>query len=85
MDPVVNPMNDLTNEPPNPPEAAVSFWSMGAGMGDPDRRPNGETTPALKLAGPLPLPAGGFPVMGFLATIYEQIAGQMKSHLDEKR
>jgi len=75
---MVNETNDGAVEPADRPAEAAGFWSMGEAPEEFDPGPGGETTPALKLAGALPLESGGFPVMGFLATIYEQIAGQVK-------
>jgi hypothetical protein len=34
--------------------------------------------PALKIAGPPPFPRGRFPVMGFLATVYEQVSAKAR-------
>jgi hypothetical protein len=33
-----------------------------------------DATPALKQLGPLPITGSGFPLIGFLATVYEQVA-----------
>ncbi len=51
-----------------------AFWSAGVDLDDLGPPPDGESTPALKHLGQLSLPGGGFPVMGLLATVYEQIA-----------
>ncbi len=59
------------------------FWSPSAAleeMGDPPRL---EASPALKRLGPLPSARGGFPLMGFLATVYEQIATRATEGLRE--
>jgi hypothetical protein len=34
--------------------------------------------PALKIAGPPPFPRSRFPVMGFLATVYEQVSARAR-------
>lgn len=62
------------NIPPRLPADPESFWSMG---GDGDRlfeRPAAASTPVLPRFGPPPFQRGGFPLLGFLATVYEHVA-----------
>ena len=37
--------------------------------------PADDAAPALQQLGKLPLEKGGFPVMGYLATVYDKLAG----------
>lgn len=57
---------------------ADRFWSAAEALEALEAPPEVETTPALKLAGPLPFARSGFPIMGFLATIYDQVAGHAR-------
>ncbi len=50
------------------------FWSAPAGAVEPISPEALDATPALKQLGPLPIAGSGFPLMGFLATVYEQVA-----------
>jgi len=72
------PSNRETVSSPQPPKdlplGPPEFWSAAVDLDELADPPDVATTPALKNLGPLPLSRGGFPLMGFLATIYEQIA-----------
>jgi hypothetical protein len=60
--------------PADPPTDPRAFWLATedlAGLAPPTDIP---AAPALKIAGPPPFPRGRFPVMGFLATVYEQVS-----------
>jgi hypothetical protein len=61
------PSNDFSIDP-------ARFWSAGEDLDALEPPAEAESAPALKLAGPLPFARSGFPIMGFLATVYEQIA-----------
>jgi hypothetical protein len=50
------------------------FWSAGVNLGDLAVRPETPSTPVLPRLGPPPFPRGGFPLLGFLATVYEHVA-----------
>ena len=50
------------------------FWSVGPGfegLAIPEEEP---AHSILERLGPLPLPRSGFPLVGFLATVYDHIA-----------
>lgn len=68
---------DLPNDP-------ARFWSAGANLEDLAPPENVDTTPALKRLGPLPFPRGGFPLMGFLTTVYEHVAGHVGGPGDKR-
>ncbi len=63
---------------PGPPadlsRDARRFWCPADGWDDPLPAPEKEAVPALNRLGPLPFPRGGFPLMGFFASVYEHIA-----------
>lgn len=40
-----------------------------------------DSTPSLKRLGPLPFSGSGFPLMGFLATLYEHVSGGAREAL----
>jgi hypothetical protein len=69
--------------PPDLPADAAEFWSAPAEAGELSPPADGETTPALKKLGPMPFPRGPFPLMGFLATVYEQVAARAREALAE--
>ena len=54
------------------------FWKAGENwdaLAPPTDIP---AAPALKIAGPPPFPRSRFPVMGFLATVYEQVSSRAR-------
>jgi hypothetical protein len=55
----------------------VTFWNarLEADQWQPPRLEN--ATPALKRLGPMPFARPGFPLMGLLATVYEQVAAHV--------
>ncbi len=50
------------------------FWAAPTGPVEPISPEALDATPTLKQLGPLPIAGSGFPLMGFLATVYEQVA-----------
>ena len=64
---------ELPPWPPGLPVDADKFWSAGGALSSLAELPRLDDTPALKRLGPLPFPRGGFPLMGFLATVYENV------------
>ncbi len=70
-DPHRGPPADL---PPDP----ARFWSAGVDLDDLASPDAAATTPALKKLGPLPVSHSSFPLLGFLATVYEEIAAHAK-------
>ena len=65
--PKPGPPGDLPVQPQH-------FWSCAVEPERIDPPPESVTPPAIKRLGPPPLPRGGFPLMGFLATVYDHIA-----------
>lgn len=61
--------------PADLPASADQFWEPPADLDAIEVPPAAESIPALRRLGPLPFPRGGFPLMGFLATVYDHIAG----------
>lgn len=43
----------------------------------------GACEPAMKRLGPLPIPRGSFPLMGFFATVYEHISAHALSQIEK--
>lgn len=77
-------MNTETkNLPAGPPDDlppdADRFWVPPVDLDAIEVPPDTESIPALRRLGPLPFPRGGFPLMGFLATVYDHVA----SHADD--
>jgi hypothetical protein len=44
--------------------------------------PEVESTPVLERLGPSPFPRSGFPLMGFLATLYDHVSEYARERLD---
>ncbi len=77
-------MSRKRNDRPADPRAALPlhlpaeprrFWRSPADLDALAKFPENDTTPVLKMLGPIPFPRGRFPVMGFLATLYDHVAG----------
>jgi hypothetical protein len=56
------------------PVEADRFWAPPANLDVVEMPIDAESIPALRRLGPLPFPRGGFPLMGFLATVYDHVA-----------
>ncbi|RIK68875.1 MAG: hypothetical protein DCC65_01730 [Planctomycetota bacterium] len=72
--------NDRPTEPRDAPPMHLPadpthFWRSTADLDALAKFPENDTTPVLKMLGPIPFPRGRFPVMGFLATLYDHVAG----------
>ncbi|MEK6644666.1 MAG: hypothetical protein AAB385_05795 [Planctomycetota bacterium] len=65
----LKPPTDLLTDP-------ARFWSLAAEL--PGQPVFEAVPPALKRLGPLPFPRGKFPLMGFLATVYEHVAAHVR-------
>jgi hypothetical protein len=70
-DPHRSPPADLPADP-------ARFWSAGVDLDELASPDDAATTPALKKLGPLPVSRSSFPLLGFLATVYEEIAAHAK-------
>ena len=68
---------DVPPWPTGLPVDAGKFWSAGAEFSSLGELPALDEKPALKRLGPLPFPRSGFPLMGFLATLYEHVVGHL--------
>lgn len=66
----VKPPTDLLTDPER-------FWSLAGELNAPPAMD--DAAPALKRLGPVPVPKGKFPLMGFLATVYEHVAEHVRS------
>lgn len=60
--------------PADLPISAEAFWARGLGVEPLNVPAVDEPMPALKRLGPPPFARGGFPMIGFLETVYEHIA-----------
>lgn len=60
------------------PTAPQAFWGKGEAMDALGACPVRESPPALEKLGPPPFPRGGFPLMGFLASVYEHVAARAR-------
>lgn len=70
------------------PSDPSRFWSAGVDLAGLESLPALDKAPALQRLGPLPFPRGGFPLMGFLATVYEHVAnhvGRRASAVEESQ
>jgi len=56
------------------PSDALSFYLVGGDFGSLLSPPEVSVRPALARLGPPPFPRGGFPLLGFLSTLYEHVA-----------
>lgn len=70
------PIVDLPCDP-------ARFYAVGEGFDSLAPPAQVDSTPALKRLGPLPLPKGRFPLLGFFATVYEQVARHVRESLGD--
>ena len=63
-----------TCPPSDLPADPARFWSSHPDPAEIGPPPSPETPPALQQLGTFPFPSGGFPLMGFLATVYEHVS-----------
>jgi len=66
------------------PADAERFWSPPADLDAIQQPTEADAIPALKRLGPLHVARGGFPLMGFLATVYDQIADHLGNALSAR-
>jgi hypothetical protein len=55
-----------------------SFWVAGEGVTALDDAA-ADDRPAIERLGPSPFPKGGFPVLGFLASVYEHVLARRRA------
>lgn len=65
---------DPSAPPAHLPADPTRYWRSTGDLSSLCTFPENDKTPVLKLLGPIPFPRGRFPVMGFLATLYEHVA-----------
>lgn len=74
--------NTIQTEPIAPDQtiddALAEFWGRAANMGQPVVNDDWSPPSCLELLGPPPFPKSGFPFIGFLATVYDHIADEMR-------
>ncbi len=75
--------NACAGAPDDLPTEPDRFWSAGLDLDRLAPPPLSDAPPALERLGPLPLGGGGFPLMGFFATVYEHIAGPFRDESDD--
>jgi hypothetical protein len=66
-EPASQPPADLPAQPER-------FWCRGADAESLGEPPQPETRSLLRRLGPPPFPRSGFPLVGFLATVYEHVS-----------
>jgi hypothetical protein len=70
-----------SGEPAGPAETAPatdvppSFWSAAVELDDLELPTLPDLGPTLERLGPSPFPRSGFPLVGFLATVYDHVLG----------
>jgi len=71
-------LNAHAGAPDDLPAEPDRFWAASADLDQIAPPPLGEMPPALERLGPLSLSGGGFPLMGFFATVYDHVAGPFR-------
>lgn len=59
---------------PSLPDDLRSFWSAAVDIDELELPRRRESTPTLERLVPSPFPRSGFPLIGFLATVYDHVA-----------
>ena len=68
------PVGSPLDPPPDLPADPRSFWGDPSTLERLAVRPEADLPSVLQRLGPLPLPRSGFPLIGFLATVYDHVA-----------
>ncbi|MCK4659578.1 MAG: hypothetical protein KAV82_08680 [Phycisphaerae bacterium] len=66
---------DTDRTPPLLPDDPRAFWSAAEGLDELELPPKPESAPTLERLVPSPFPRSGFPLIGFLATVYDHVSG----------
>jgi hypothetical protein len=74
----LRPPDDLPADP-------ASFYAAGTDLTNLLQPPAVETKPALTRLGPPPFPRGGFPLLGFLSTLYDHLSKTAQEALHRPR
>ncbi len=77
--------NVHTQPPSDLPTDPRAFWSAAIKLNDPEPPSFEDAKPALERLGPHPFPRGGFPLLGFLATVYEHVSTRAGGALHDKQ
>lgn len=86
--PRIGPQTDPPTPSPNLPPDPATFWNGKTDLAELPPFPDSDATPVLKKLGPLPFPRGNFPIVGFLATLYDHVsahAAHWLGHDDESK
>jgi hypothetical protein len=67
------------NTPPPLPDDPHVFWSAAVALDEFDLPAERPAVPPLERLGPSPFPRSGFPLIGFLATVYDHVANFARS------
>lgn len=70
------------NAPAGVPPDPARFWRAAVDLTTLHPPDQVDRTPTLKRLGPLPFAGSGFPLMGFLATLYEHVANFARDGLN---
>ena len=74
----------LRDQPPaHLPTDPRVFWNAGAGPSDFDAKLIDPAPAALESLGPPPFPKGRFPLIGFLATVYDHVSDGIAGQNDQ--
>lgn len=66
--------NSGGDAPPLLPDDPQTFWSAAVDLEDLEPPPKPTSGPTLERLVPSPFPRSGFPLIGFLATVYDHVA-----------
>lgn len=72
--PRIGPPSDSAAQTPKLPPDPATFWNGKTDLAELPPFPQSDATPVLKKLGPLPFPRGSFPIVGFLATLYDHVS-----------
>ena len=73
--PIEEPLGDSADPHlPAPSSETGTFWSAAVDLDELELPPRREFRPTLERLVPSPFPRSGFPLIGFLATIYDHVA-----------
>lgn len=72
--PRISPQSDPGTPSHNLPNDPATFWNGKTDLAELPPFPDSDATPVLKKLGPLPFPRGNFPIVGFLATLYDHVS-----------
>ena len=81
---------DMTNDSNQPLDSAgipADFWSAAEDLDELELPRLAISAPTLERLVPSPFPRSGFPLIGFLATVYDHVSAfaRARNHLDEQK